>query len=50
MRGLLYGVAPGDPVTFGAVVAVLSAVGLAACVIPALRATRVSPLEVLREG
>jgi putative ABC transport system permease protein len=49
MGNLLYGVAPTDPLTFGGVVAVLAGVGLSACLIPALRATRLSPLEVLRE-
>jgi ABC-type antimicrobial peptide transport system permease subunit len=49
MGNLLYGVAPTDPATFGGVLAVLAGVGLSACLIPALRATRLSPLEVLRE-
>jgi ABC-type antimicrobial peptide transport system permease subunit len=50
MRNLLYGVEPADPVTLAAVVAVLGAVGLAACVVPAMRASRLSPLQVLREN
>jgi predicted permease len=49
MGNLLYGVAPTDPATFGGVLAVLTGVGLSACLIPAVRATRLSPLEVLRE-
>jgi len=49
MGNLLYGVAPTDPATFGGVVTILTGVGLSACLIPALRATRLSPLEVLRE-
>ena len=50
MRSMLYGVAPNDPATFGAVVGVLACVGLLACAIPALRATRVDPIVVLREN
>jgi hypothetical protein len=48
MGYLLYGVSPRDPVTFGAVVAVVSAAALAACLVPARRATRTDPLQALR--
>ena len=48
MEGLLYGVPPRDPVTFAAVAALLSAVALAASAAPALRASRVDPLDALR--
>jgi putative ABC transport system permease protein len=48
MSSLLYGVAPYDPVTFGAVVAVLALVALAACGIPARRAIRIAPATALR--
>jgi len=44
----LFGVAPADPVTFGAVIVLLAAVGLAASLVPALRAARVDPVEALR--
>jgi putative ABC transport system permease protein len=50
LDALLYGVAPGDPVTFAAVSALLAMVGVAASLVPALRATRVSPLEALRSS
>ena len=48
MRTLLYGVAPTDPATFATVVAILTGVGMVACLLPALRATRVNPVAVLR--
>ena len=48
MQGLLYQVAPNDPVTFALVPVALVIVALAASAIPAFRATRVSPLVALR--
>jgi len=48
LSSLLFGVKAQDPLTFGAVALLLSVVALAACVIPALRATRVDPLVALR--
>jgi predicted permease len=48
MSGLLYDVSPTDPLSFGAVTAVLTAVALAACFIPVRRAIRVDPIVALR--
>jgi putative ABC transport system permease protein len=48
MSGLLFDVTPTDPETFAAVAALLTAVGLAACYIPARRATRIDPMVALR--
>jgi putative ABC transport system permease protein len=48
MSGLLFGVKPSDPETFVLVTTSLLAVALAACWIPARRATRVDPVIALR--
>ena len=47
--GLLYGVSPHDPATFGGVVAFLFVVALMACWVPARRAAHVDPTESLRQ-
>jgi predicted permease len=49
VASLLFGVRPSDPVTIGAVVAIIGGVALVACYIPARTATRVDPMIVLRE-
>jgi ABC-type antimicrobial peptide transport system permease subunit len=49
LQTLLYRVGAADPFTFAAVLGLLSAVALAACAVPAVRAARVDPMVVLRE-
>jgi putative ABC transport system permease protein len=48
MAGLLYGVRPGDPLTFAAMAVALLGVALAASWIPARRAARIDPMRALR--
>ena len=49
MGNLLYKVSPRDPLAFGAAFAVMTIAALAACFLPALRATRTDPARALRE-
>ncbi len=48
LTDLLYGVGPGDPLTFAAVSLLLLLVACAACYIPARRAVRIDPMAALR--
>jgi predicted permease len=45
---LLFETAPHDPVVYGAVVAILAAAAILACLVPGRRATKVDPAKVLR--
>jgi putative ABC transport system permease protein len=49
VSSLVFGVPVRDPATFTLVAVVLTAVALAACIIPARRAARVDPMVALRE-
>jgi ABC-type antimicrobial peptide transport system permease subunit len=46
---LLYGVSPADAISFAGAAATMTAVGLAACLVPALRIARITPAEALRQ-
>jgi predicted permease len=46
---VLYGITPTDPLTYGTVLLLLSFVSLAACSLPAVRASRVNPMSTLRQ-
>jgi ABC-type antimicrobial peptide transport system permease subunit len=48
INDMLFGVTASDPVTYVGVALVLSAVALAACLVPAWRAARVDPATTLR--
>ncbi len=48
MSSILFGVSTTDVVTFVGVPALLTVIASVACLIPAWRATRVDPIEVLR--
>jgi len=48
LSGLLFSVRPSDPLTYASIAIVLVTVGIAACYIPARRATKVDPIIALR--
>jgi ABC-type antimicrobial peptide transport system permease subunit len=48
LQSLLYGVRPTDPATFVSMALLLTLVSMAACYIPARRASRVDPITALR--
>jgi len=50
LQVMLFGVGTADPTVFAAVVAVLVVSGVAACLIPARRATRVDPMTAMRSS
>jgi putative ABC transport system permease protein len=49
LSGMLYGVSPSDASTLGAVVLMVLGVGAFASLVPAIRAARVEPMQVLRD-
>jgi ABC-type antimicrobial peptide transport system permease subunit len=48
LSGMLYGVKPGDPLTFAIISVFLVSIALFACWLPARSATRVDPIVALR--
>lgn len=50
LEGLLFGISRNDPVTISAVVSLIVVVSGVAALEPVMRAARVDPMEVLREG
>jgi len=48
LAGFLYGITPRDPLTYGVLIGLLVLVGTAATLLPARRAAKTDPLEVLR--
>jgi len=49
MGGMLYKVSPHDPLAFGCAIMVITIASLTACFLPAWRATRIDPVQALRE-
>jgi len=49
MSGVLYGVSATDPLSLVVAILVLGLAALLACLLPALRATRIDPIAALRE-
>ncbi|HEY7546948.1 MAG TPA: FtsX-like permease family protein, partial [Blastocatellia bacterium] len=48
MKGLLFEVSAADPLTLALISLILTGVALAACYLPARRATRIDPIEAIR--
>jgi ABC-type antimicrobial peptide transport system permease subunit len=49
LGNLLYHVSPRDPLAFGSALAVMASASLAACLLPAWRASRTDPAHILRD-
>jgi ABC-type antimicrobial peptide transport system permease subunit len=48
LRGILVDLPPADPLTFAAITILLTVVSIAACLVPARRATHIDPVDALR--
>ena len=48
LRDMLFGIKPVDPLTFAGMTFLLICISLVACFLPARRATKVDPMNVLR--
>ncbi len=48
VASLLFGISPHDPTAFAAASIALVGAALAACMVPARRATRINPIDALR--
>jgi len=48
IRSILYGTSPFDPLVLAAIVACLSLTAILACAVPAIRASRIEPMQALR--
>jgi ABC-type antimicrobial peptide transport system permease subunit len=48
MQRLLFEVSPRDPLLYGVVALFICSVAAVACLVPALKATRIDPMQALR--
>lgn len=48
LAGMLYGVTPSDPLSLAAVAALVATIAMAVCFMPARRAAKADPMELLR--
>jgi putative ABC transport system permease protein len=49
LQRMLFEIGPGDPTTYVAMIVLILTVGFVACAVPALRAARADPIEILRQ-
>jgi ABC-type antimicrobial peptide transport system permease subunit len=48
LASVVYGISPYDPVTYATVAVAAVVIGLAACYLPARRASHIAPMELLK--